>query len=424
MRIEKLKSLSRSDVATIFKGNFVSKFVLVLGGLFLAKYYGANDYGIFSIYLSIAAITSILLSFGAEHLIILDTQEAVFRNNFNSANTLALLFSVALLMGSFVLPRQVAHPLSWQLGVVSGFLILYVNNTQRLLSKVKKFRFISFLTMCDAIGSFLMQSVFLYFDVNNGLIWGSFLGFLFAFFIAVALARKWIRRPDFSSFFRQFRKRKDLVTLVYPSTIFNALGNHVMPILLGVYFMSEIVGEYALATKILSVPLLLMSSSLAVVYYPKAVEIYEKFSATELLAYTKKVSVYNFLIILGLFVLLNTFGVVLLKLIFNKDWANLPSFLFILSFGFLARSLVNPIADVLTILKKNHIALYFNIYLFLINFLVVFISKAYGFQYLVGSFSFLLSLGYGGLYYYISFHLKKNEYNSEVRRVSNYSEDK
>ena len=250
MYINKLKSLSTSDIATVFKGNFISKFVLVLGGLFLAKYYGSSEYGIFSIYLSIAAITSILLSFGAEHLIILEIKEESFANHFNSGNLLALVGAGVLLAGSLLIPYP-TDSLTMTLGIISGFLILYVHNSQRLLSKVKKFRLISFLTMTDAIISFLMQIVFLNLDINNGLIWGSFIGFVIAFLFALAIVKKWIVKPDFRLFYTKLRERKDLVSLVYPSSILNALGNHIMPVLMGVYFMSELVGEYALATKIL-----------------------------------------------------------------------------------------------------------------------------------------------------------------------------
>lgn len=407
MFLEKLKSLNKTNIATIFKGNFISKFVLIIGGLFLAKFYGANDYGEFSIYLSIAMITSILLSFGVEHLIILTTKKRLLSHYFNGGNLLGFLFLMLILGIISFLKIHFISQKALYLGIISGFFILYANNAKLLLSKVNQFKFISLLTMCDAVVSFLMQCFFLYLKLENGLIWGSFVGFFSAFLLALILAKKWIQKPNFIIFFQGLKERKDLVKLVYPSTLLNTLGNQMMPILMGLFFVSEIVGEYALAIKILSVPLLMISSSIAVVYYPKAVEIFENQPRKKLFDYTRKMSGYNFLIIFVLFILLNTVGIYLLKFIFNKVWVHFPIFVFWLSFGFLARSLINPIADILTILKKNHWSLYFNIYLFFINFLVIFIGKNYGFYVLVGSFSLLLFLGYSVLYLCINFYLEK-----------------
>lgn len=425
MLIKKIKTLNRNNIVTIFKGNFLSKLVLVIGGLILAKLYGSADYGAFSIYISIATISATLLSLGIEHLIILETRISSITNHYNSANTLGLGLMGVLILLFFIIPFHFIDSFHGILGLISGYLILYVNNSKLLLSKIRKFKWISFLTICDAVVSFLTQSVFLYFNIEDGLIWGSFIGFLFAFVVALLLSKKRIDLPNFRLFISHLKKRKDLVTLAYPSTLLNAMGNNIMPILMGYYFLESQVGEYALAVRILSVPLLLISSSIAVVYYPKAVEILENKSLKALFQYTKKMSLYNFFIILGLFILLNTIGVYLLKLIFNKDWNHLPLFILMLSVGYLARSLVNPIADVLTILKKNQIDLLFNIYLFVANFVVLFIGKNYGFEWLVGSFSFFISLGYGALYFYITFYLENNnEFYQKNHRVSNISKDK
>lgn len=424
MFIKKLKSLSKNNITTVFKGNFFSKVILVIGGLFLAKLYGASDYGSFSIYISIATICSTLVSLGMEHLIILETKANAIANHFNSGNFISLTMTLFALMFCTMFLLDSFGGFTLILGILSGYLILYVNNAKLLLSKKNKYKWISLLTMCDATISFIMQAVFLYFKIDNGLIWGSFIGFFTAFIWSLFMVKKWIQIPHLHLFINAIKKRIDLVTLAYPSTLLNSLGNHIMPIFMGTYFLSKQVGEYAMAVKILSTPLLLISSSIAVVYYPKAVKIIEKKTKEELFNYTKKISLYNFFIMLGLFLLLNTMGVYLLNIFFNNEWEHLTLYVLLLSFGFLVRSLVNPIVDILTILKKNHIDLLFNVYLLLSNFIVLLIGKEFGFSWLVGSFSFFISLGYGALYLYITFYLENNELYPENHRVSNFRKNK
>lgn len=410
MFLNKLKKINNNHITSIFKGNFVSKFVLVLGGLLLAKYYGASDYGTFGIYLSITSIISVLLSFAQEHLIILESEEEDLNNNFSSSSLIsvgAMFFCFILVFIPFGISKAIII-----LGILSGYLCVFTNNSKFLLARKQQFKIVSVLTMTDAIVSFLFQVLFVFVKVEHGLIIGSLLGFFTAFIAAIFFSKRHFSFPDFKRYFQTVKKRMDLIKFTYPSTLINAVGNNIMPILISLYFTSSLLGEYTLAVKIISVPLLMISSSIATVYYPKAAQIKNREKdLSGLFKYTKKISLLNFYIILTLYFLINLIGIPVLQLFFNKDWENLGQFIFIMSFGYLSRSLINPISDILIILKKNKIALYFNIYLVLANITAIYIGSEKGITYLVVTFSLLLFIGYGILYLYILSLFKKNESN-------------
>lgn len=408
MFLNKLKRLNSSHITTIFKGNFISKFVLVIGGLLLAKYYGSSEYGVFSIYLSIMSIFSVVLSLVQEHLIMLEGNEQDVNNNFSSAGIISavlMLLTFLLLFLPFDIPKNILF-----LGIFTGFIYLVTNNAKFLLAKKKLFKLVSLLTIVDSLISFLFQVLFVFIKIENGLVIGSLIGYIAAFLASLYYSKDYIVKPDFKRYIQNAKKRPELFKYSYPSTLINALGNNIMPILISLYFSDALLGEYSLAVKIMSVPLLLVSSSIATVYYPKAAEINNKGkSRAELFAYTKKMSLMNFYIILALYVLTNIVGIPILKLFFNKNWEHLGLFAFLMSFGYLTRSLINPISDILTILKRNNLAMIFNIYLFLANIAAIFIGKEMGISYLVGIFSGFLFFGYGFLYFYIMFILKQNE---------------
>lgn len=413
MFLNKIKRINDSHITTIFKGNFISKFVLVIGGLLLAKYYGAPEYGVFSIYISITSIISVLLSFSQEHVIILEGNEAEVSNNFTSSSIIsiiAMLFCFLLVFIPLGIPKTIII-----LGIFSGYLSVYTNNSKFLLVRKKKFKIVSVLTMTDAVVSFLFQVLFVFIKIENGLVIGSLVGFITAFVVAIFFSKKYFSFPDFRRYFQTVKQRMELLKYTYPSTLINALGNNMMPILISFYFVSSLLGEYTLAVKIISVPLLMISSSIAMVYYPKAAEIYNKEKdTTALFKYTRKMSLLNFYIIFSLYVIINVIGIPILELFFNKEWENLGQFIFLMSFGYLSRSLINPISDILIILNKNKIAFYFNIYLLLANLLAIYIGKGNGINYLVGVFSSLLFFGYGFLYIYILFIFKKNESSQKI----------
>lgn len=410
MFLNKLKRLNNSHITTIFKGNFISKFILVIGGLLLAKYYGSSEYGIFSIYLSIMSIFTVVLSLAQEHMIMLEGNEDDVNNNFSAAGIISgavMMLAFLLVFIPFDIPKNILF-----LGIFTGFIYLFTNNAKFLLAKKKLFKLVSVLTIIDSLVSFLFQVVFVFIKIENGLVIGSLIGYIAAFLTAIYYSRKYYVKPDFKRYVANAKKRPELFKYSYPSTLINALGNNIMPILISFYFADSLLGEYSLAVKIMSVPLLLVSSSIATVYYPRAAEINNKaHSKTELFAYTKKMSLMNFYIIFTLYILVNIVGIPVLKLFFNKDWEHLGMFIFLMSFGYLTRSLLNPISDILTILKRNNVAMVFNIYLFLANIAAILIGKEKGISYLVGIFSLYLFIGYGFLYFYIMFILKKNESN-------------
>jgi O-antigen/teichoic acid export membrane protein len=408
MFLERLKHFNKSHAVTVFKGNFISKLILVIGGLFLAKFYGSDEYGTYSIYLSISVISSTFITFGLDHLITLSTNKDQIENNFKSINILSLIFTFLLLLIFTLFNSSSLSIKTYFVGIMTGYFIQFTNNTKFFLAKEKKFKKITYLTITDAGVSFTLQAIFLFTNIKNGLITGSLIGFSIAFLLSLFYVRNLIQIPNYIQFFENIKKRKDLITISYPSTLINTLGNNIMPILIASYFIPKIVGEYSLANKILSIPLLLISSSIATVYYPKAVELYNSSKKETLIEYTKKISTRNFIIIIILYILINSIGIFLLKILYNKNWENLGSFVFLLSFGFLSRSLINPVADIFTILKKNKITLIFNLYLLFSNFLSIYLGKQFGFLYLVGIFSLLLSIGYGYLFYFIIYHLNKN----------------
>lgn len=410
MIAEKIKSLNRSHFSTIFKGNLVAKFVLVIGGLMLAKYYGPEQYGSYSIYLSIVGICTLTFGFGMEHLIVLSTKKGDIINSLNSINLIAFLLLVFSIIFFFNFPFEEDLNKTIILGLISGFFLLVINNIKYYLAKKESFKNISLFTITEASLCFLFQIIFIFLEVKDGLILGNFIGFAIVFLIILFWIRNDLQFPDFKKFSSSLKKRKDLIIYSYPSNIINSLGNNIMPILISFYFAYSLLGEFSLASKILSVPMLLISSSLATVFYPKAVSLKETKGIHELKLYTKKISRMNFLIILSLFIVLNTFGIYFIEIFYDKGWENIREFMFILSLGLLGRSLVNPVADILTILKKNYIALIFNIYLLIANLVSLYIGIDSGIRSLIYSYSFSIFIGYLVLYLYIMQLNIKNEH--------------
>lgn len=401
---EGLQSVLKNPVTTLFKGNLLSKAILVAGGIFLAKFYGASAYGIFTLYLSILAIASALYSFSLENILMVHPSKNTLPGIYNASALLVFAaFLVSLII--LVLPLRLSAIVLFQ-ALLSAFFVSMTALSRSVFSRAGNFKMLASLSVTDATVSFGFQLLFAAMGVSDGLVLGSTIGFAIAFLQAVYFSRDSIIRPDWEILRQSVRERKEILYFTYPSVLINVIGNNLLPLLIPLYFAKSVLGEYALAVKIMSVPMLLISSSFAGMYYPKASELYAEGKDEALQRLTAKISKTNFLILLFLYALLLIVGIPVLRFYFTEEWAMLPLFIVLLCAGFLGRSLVNPVSDVLTIVRKNKVSLLFNVYLIAANLAALYVGCSFGIVWLVSSYSGLLFVGYGFLYIYIQKILK------------------
>ena len=105
-----------------------------------------------------------------------------------------------------------------------------------------------------------------------------------------------------------------ILKFLLPSNTLNSIANSLMPILILAFFGAKEAGVYFFSLKILGIPLFLISSSVAQVYFQKS-SILLKENKEELLKLTKKIVRTNLLIMLVFLLLINTLGMYLLDLV-------------------------------------------------------------------------------------------------------------
>ena len=132
------------------------------------------------------------------------------------------------------------------------------------------------------------------------------------------------------------------------------------------YFTKEDAGFFGNASKVLVVPLILLSNSMAKVFFQKSAGMMEH-RAHQLYDLSKKVILYNVGAIALFLLLMNFVGIFILEWILGSEWKGLHIMTWILSFWILCRSAMNPIQQIVVVIKKNHYALNFNIYLVFIT---------------------------------------------------------
>ena len=149
-----------------------------------------------------------------------------------------------------------------------------------------------------------------------------------------------------------------------------------MPILILSFFGAKEAGVYFFSIKILGTPLFLISSSISKVYFQKSSELLTE-NKSDLLKLTKNIVTTNLILMLTFLIVINTVGMYILEHFFDEKWNNLRLYTLILSILIFARTSFNPISSLIVVLNKNLESLIFNIYLFIINLVAIYVGYLY-----------------------------------------------
>ncbi|QTD36954.1 oligosaccharide flippase family protein [Polaribacter batillariae] len=395
----------------MFKGTLIAQIIAILGAIFLAKLYGEEAYGIFGVFISITSISSIISTLQLDNCIIISKDKIESVNWFNFLLLLVFVLisfaCVVFFFSSFFITYK-QEEINMIYFVVPGTLILSYNLLNvNLFTFNKEFTVISSSKIFLAIGTVFLQFI-LYKKFN---LFGLIIGFLISQFLVLFFLflknKKNIIKPNFIKIKRDVKANSSIIKFLLPSNIINSFANNLMPILILAVFGAKEAGVYFFSFKILGAPLFLISSSVSQVFFQKASELF-KTNKSELHRLTKKIVTTNLLLIFGFLVCINTIGMYVLELYFNNGWENLRLYVFILSMLIFARTSFNPISSLIIVLNKNQISLLFNVYLFAVNLIAIYIGYFYNtIIYTILTLAIFGGTGYLFLLLYFLNYLKK-----------------
>lgn len=408
-----LKNKSVKGVFSLIAGNTTAKLIATLGGLILANYYGPEAYGVYSIFLSYIMILALSATFRLEDLLVLLKVPSEIKNLFSGVLVIIIAF-IALFLGGTLLFK-------WQSNLLTGYTYLTLvliafgsallawNNLQNsFLTQYKLFHQLSLSIVITSVCSVLAQAIFYFIgETTYGLIYGWIIGILIALLYNAQVSRNKIQKIDINLFKKSIQRYPEIIRYTFPSDVLNAIANNILPIITVFYFSTAEIGLYAMATKILVLPLMILSESIAKVFFKKSASISEQ--PEKLYQITQKVVFLNMGIMFFFLLLMNSVGVKILDLFFQKNWKAIDQYILVLSFWILARSGINPISNIILILRKNHYSLIFNIYLLSCNLIAISLGNLHhSFLLCATVLSLLSGIGYLTLLFLIFKNLKNN----------------
>ena len=399
-----------SNVLKLVGGTTLAQGVNAIAAPVLARIYSPHDFGIAAVFISIVSLLAVIACLRYEYAIVLPERDE------DAVNVVALGIGVVLLLTGLTsllfyyaqspildfLNATELRPFLWLIPVsllINGvYLALTYWNT-----RTKHFTRLSITKVSASVTTNASQGIIASVagPTAGGLISGSLAGFA----TAAAVLGGQIWRDDHNLFLRNVSIPKILEALKryrkFPLVdswggFINSLSWQLPALLLSVFFSQAIVGYYAIAYRLVKLPMSLIGSSVGQVFFQKVSEVRE--DPVELAKVVEMV--FQRLTSLGLFpaVLMTVAGRELFIVILGENWAEAGVFVQILGLWMFVWFVSSPLSTLFTVFEKQELALIVHSSILATRFISLLIGGLLNNVYIaLGLFSGTGILVYGGL---------------------------
>lgn len=364
-----------TNVITLMTGTVIAQAIPIAISPLLTRIYSPEDFGTLALFISISSIIAVIITARYELAIMLpkDDEEAL--------NLMGLSFLITLIM-SMLLTMIV---------ILYGYEIALLLGDKEFYVWLYFIPFYTFLTGIFQIFSYWSNRKIKYkrlsknkvtrslttvgTNLSVGLIYagplGLILGNIISQFIAtIHLIYTSIKNDKVNLKTISFTEIKRLASqyIRFPKySIWSALlntGSLQLPVFfLSFYFPGSIVGYYSLSQRILNMPMTLLGSAVAQVFYQSATSLSSK---DKILLKSVTLKLYKNMLLIGVVptALIFAFGDYIFGFVFGEEWTIAGDYARIISPWILLVFISSPLALLYTVLNKEKVLLTFNFFLF------------------------------------------------------------
>lgn len=368
-------------VSVLVGGTAGAQALMVLASPLLTRLYTPEDFGLLAVYSGLLAIFSVVASLRYELAIPLP------ESNTEAANVLILSLLVVLVMASIsglmvlVAGQEIALALGtpalakyfWLLPI--GVLLAGVYNVfnywavrTKVFGDIARTRITQTLsTLAIQLFGFKLGGTALLFGQAGGQGVGS-----------IRLARSALRHKDFDRWswpgvWQTAKRYKQFPIFSTWSALFNTAGTQLPPLMLAALFSTGAAGLYALAHRVLALPMSVIGDAIGKVFFANAAEAYRE----ERLAPLVK-SVHGTLaeVAMPASVLLVVAGPELFALVFGENWRQAGELARYMAPWLYMVFVTSPLSTLFLVLERENIGMLFQAGLLLSRVLVIFIGAS------------------------------------------------
>lgn len=352
------KHLAQSEflrnIMSLLTGTLLAQLIPLLASPFLARMFSPAQFGEFALYMALVSPLAVIATGRYEMAIMLPKEEKEARDLVIASLLVSLLFSalLALLMcvaGNFLL-AAIGHPellanSRWPLLLpFSVFMISVYQVTNYWMNRKKAFKAagVNKIVQTGSITtfSFVMGS----FRVVPGLIWGDIAGR----FLAAVYTIRQIYRCDFNwkgvewgNIKKIARRYRDFPLFNSWAALLDTISLNIPVLIVSAGYTAQTTGYFNFTRQIIGVPLLMVSMTIAQVFYQRLSE--KKLAGEALLPVFLNLAKTLFWIAVAYILVLLFAGESIFSFIFGAEWLLSGTYAKVLAFSFALKFIVSPL---------------------------------------------------------------------------------
>jgi O-antigen/teichoic acid export membrane protein len=370
------------NVVKLITGTAFGQLILILVSPVLTRLYSTTDFGIFAVYLSLSGILSVVISLRFETAILLpeDDEEATDLTilGIYVSFFLSLILLIIFYIFNDPIIQLIGHPeLGFYLLLIPLSTLFYgcYQVLSFWMSRKKEFSYLAASkTIKDGgtaglqLGSGWITNTGA-FGLIAGQIIGNMIGFTFLFTKTYIHIKQRLFYGIIKNLSLVFKKYKKFPQFTSIATLINSISQNFPALLLASFYSAETAGFYAVASRVITAPSILIGNSMRQVYYQRASQMFNE--GHSIFKLFKKSTFTLGTIALLPFLVIIIWGKPLFIIIFGDQWGEAGVYASILSLWIFVGFLNPPAAMSLFILKLNRVHLVWEILLLIFRVLAI-----------------------------------------------------
>ena len=356
------------DAAILAGGTLISQVIVLATLPMITRLYNPEEYGTYSVYISILGILLMLVSLSYENAISLPKEDRSALSLLSLAMRLCLIISVLCGIGIYFLRDRLgewlheAHMPPAEL-IFAGVLIAGAYQIVTWWAVRKKYFKAMAMAKCSQsagqVGTQLSLSTLHWGAL--GLIIGEIIGRFLALIQQMRLWRKDTRAIAFEPSWKEVRENairyRRFPFLSLPSGLLNSLGLYLPAILFAFFYDPHVAGWFALGQRLLGSPMTLITTSISNVYLSNSSE-YLNHSPHKLYGLFVKTLKNVFLIGLAIVIVFIAIPPEVYAFVFGEEWFHSGRFIRILAFMYLGQFVANAVGTTIDVMERQDLHLY------------------------------------------------------------------
>lgn len=418
-KLKLLKTDFSKNVFTLVKGTTVAQLLPIVVSPLLTRIYTPEQFGIFSLFLSITAITTIIVNARYEQAIVVEKDEKKLVALIKLSLIISSVISLLLLLIIWLLFDHIIKWLSlenytWWLFLIPLYTFgagLY-NVLNYYNVRLKEFRIIANSSVLKSTVISVTQIIFGFLlNWNTGLIIGHFIGVFSGNSMLYKKAKKTFKQipqVKISQIKQVAKEYHKFPKFSLPGALLNTSYLNLTNVLISALFMTTTLGFYSLAKRLIGLPSLVLGSAVNQVFFqrlseakmnnPKSMQIIFKNSVKRMTFLALPVFLFVFITVKPAF-----------YVVFGKTWEIAGVYaMYLVPLAF-SRFINTSVANTMVVINKQEVTLFVNITQFILMLIMFWFSQIFKWDFttLLLIFSISFSLLYFISIWFYWFFLKR-----------------